>query len=504
MKAMKNIIIIVASLLMFTGCDSLIDLKPPSELTYQGFWDSETGARAAHTGLYGTFRGEVYTFWALGALRSDVWGGQTYESPSSTDFIESNITVSTAPFGGWAGLYSDIHRLNDFISNVPEIDFVNIEDRDHMMGQAYGMRAFYYYTLLRTWGDVPISTIPFTEENPESLSKPRSAASEVMALIKADVQRSLDAFGDDDSFWEGQRVYWSKAATLTLKGDVFLWSGNLMGGGDADFNEALSALSQVAAMDVELLPSYANVFSTENENNKEFIFAFQFEQDQATNFYSLMTGRTTEIHPQFDQHGNSMADYVTNGANRFGPSETTLLRLDDHEDSRKDATFIQLYTDDNGGQGYRSYNAEKYFGSILNKFSGSVDGSLRIMDNDVPLYRYADVLLMIAEAKNLLGQDPSDEINQIRKRAYGDAYDATTHEYSSGTKAANTEAILAERYKEFVGEGKRWWDLRRAGASYVFEHVPYLTSAEEYKLLLPITLDMIGRNPLLEQTPGYN
>ncbi len=321
MKTMKNILFVIVSLFLFTGCENLIDLKAPSELTYQGFRDSENGARATHTGLYGTFREKAYRLWRLGTMRSDVWGGQTYESPANTDLIESNITVSTAPFFGWGGFYSDIHRLNDFISNVPDVGFTNPEDRDHMMGQAYGLRAFYYYTLLKTWGDVPISTVPFTEENPESLSKARSGSSEVMTLIQADLQRSLDAFGDDNSFWDGKRVYWSKAATLVLKGDVFLWSGNLMGGGAEDFKTALSALNQISSMDVELVSNYNDLFSTDNENNKEFIFAFQFEQDQATSFYNLMTGRTTEIHPQFDQHGNSMSAYITNGANRYGPTE---------------------------------------------------------------------------------------------------------------------------------------------------------------------------------------
>lgn len=343
MKAMKNInlLAILMSVFLITGCDDLIDLKSPSELTYQGFWDTESGARAAHTGLYGTFRGRLSTFWILGELRSDVWGGRTFESPFNVDFIESNITVSTAPFNGWAGLYGDIHRLNDFIANLPEVEFANDADKSHMLGQAYGIRAFYYYTLLKTWGDVPISTEPFTESDPESLSKARSPASEVMDLIKSDLERSLDAFGDDDSYWEGKRVYWNKAATLALKGDVFLWSGNVMGGGADDFSMALSALNQISDMEVELVPDYHNLFATSNEINREFIFAFQFAKDQSTNFYSQMTGRTTEIHPQFDQHGESMAGFIVNGQNRYGPSEKTLLLLDDHEDTRKDATFIQ-------------------------------------------------------------------------------------------------------------------------------------------------------------------
>lgn len=500
---MKNIIIL-AALLLFVSCEDQLELVAPSELTASGFWESESGALAAHTGLYGTLRGEHSTLWLLGEIRSDVWGGQTFESPSNTDLIESIINATNVPFNGWAGLYSDIYRVNDFIANVPSIDFTRQEDKDHVLGQAYGIRAHYYYTLLKTWGTVPIVTEPLVTTDPSGLSRARSPESEVMALIKSDIETSLSFFGEDGSYWEGKRVYWSKAATLTLKGDVFIWAGTLLNGGQADYQAAKAALQEVSTLDVALLDSYNALWSTENENNMEFIFAFQYERNEATNFYSNMTGRTTEIQPQFDSEGNPLANYIVNGANRYGPSAKTLMISDDEYDSRKLATFTRLYTDDNGGAGYPTFTPDKYFGAITAKFDGSLDGSIRIMDNDVPLYRYADVLLLLAEAKNLLGEDPTEEITRIRKRAYGDNYDEVEEGFVSGSKEENTEAILLERYKEFLTEGKRWWDLRRAGDSYVIKHVEYLNPGDEYKLVLPVSLDMIGRNPALGQTPGYN
>ncbi|MBI6116827.1 RagB/SusD family nutrient uptake outer membrane protein [Salegentibacter maritimus] len=497
-------IYIVLALFVLSSCDSQLEIDAPSELTYNGFWESENGARAAHSGLYGTFRGAANTFWVLGAIRSDVWGGQTFESPFYQDLIESNITVSTAPFGGWGGFYSRIHKLNDFIQNVPNIEFNNPEDKEHMLGQAYGLRAYYYYTLLKTWGPVPISEEILSTTSPDGLSKGRSSEEEVMQFIKADIQRSLDAFGDDASFWNGNKNYWSKAATLTLKGDAYIWSGNLLGGGNTDFTEAKNALEQVGQIaNVGLVESYTDLWGADNENNSEFIFAIQYAEDEAGNFYNAFTGRSTEIWPQFDEDGNSMEGFIIAGSNRYGPSEKTLLLSDDNLDARKDQTFIRLYSDSNNGAGYPNYNANKYFGSVLNKFLGRVDGSVRIFDSDIPVYRYADVVLLMAEAKNYLGEDPSSEINLIRERAYGDDYDPAIHAYSNGSKAENTEAILNERYVEFIAEGKRWWDLRRAGDQYVIDNVEFLDEGDEYKLKLPITLDMIGRNPLLEQTEGY-
>ena len=497
---MKKYIYILITFVVLSSCESELELTSPSQLTAAGFWDTETGARTAHTGLYGDLRGSYGTLWLLGEMRSDIWGGRTYESPASENLIESNITVSTAPFGGWAGLYSNIHKINDLLINVPNVTFVNEEEKSHIIGQTYGLRALYYYTLLKTWGDVPIILEPFTDIDPSSLSRPRSPEAEVMTLIKSDLEASLSAFGTDDSFFNGSRVYWSKAATLALKGDVFLWSGNMMGGGTSDFTTAKTSLEQVADFGISLVPNFTDLWGASNEDNSEFIFAIDYAQDEASNLYNSLTGRSTEINPQFDENGNSMASFIIAGANRYGQSEKTILLLDDNNDSRKAATFIRLYAD---GVGYPTYNEPTYFGSIFNKFLGRVEGSERIFDSNTPIYRYADVLLMIAEAKNLLGEDPSGEINEIRQRAYGTNYVAATDAYVNGSQTQNTNAILNERYKEFIGEGKRWWDLRRAGNNYVINEVPFLNAGDEFKFLLPISTTMIGRNPLLDQTTGW-
>lgn len=500
---MKKYLYIVLAALTLGGCEKELDLKSPSELTTAGFWDTEEGARTAHTGLYANLRSSAGDLWLLGEMRSDIWGGRTYESASNTNLIESTFTEATAPFGGWAGLYTRIHRVNDFLLNAPEVEFINESDKSQLIAQAYGIRAFYYYTLLKTWGDVPIILEPVGDIDPSDLSKPRASQEEVMSQIKSDIETSLTSFGSNDGFWEGSRNFWSKAATLALKGDVYIWSGNLLGGGASDFTTAKTALEQIPALGVDLAPSIEELFGIGNEDNSEFIFSIQYKQDEADNFYNSLTGRSTEVNPQFNDKGNSMIDFVIAGANRYGQSEKTILLLDDNDDSRKDASFIRLYIDTNGGAGYPNYDEPAYFGSIFNKFLGQVIGTERIFENDVPVYRYADVLLLLAEAKNLLGEDPSGEINQIRERAYGANYDAATQGHTNGSQVDNANAILNERYKEFVGEGKRWWDLRRAGDSFVIDNVSFLNPGDEFKLLLPITTDMIGRNPALVQTPGY-
>jgi hypothetical protein len=492
---MKKYIILFITIAILGSCE--LDMQPESQLTYNGFWETEEAVRAAHSGIYGSYRNYAYTLWQMGELRSDIWGGNTIESQSGTDLIENNISTSIVHFGNWANFYGLLHYINDFIQSAPDVDFQNEEEKNHMLGQVYGIRAQIYYTMVKAWGDVPISTEPLLEVDLEKLKKPRSPKEEVMEMIKSDLAQSLEYFGNDNSLWQGKNVYWSRGTTLALKGDVYLWSGKVLGGGNADFTEAKSALSQVSGF--SLVP-YENLWGQSNEFNSEFIFAFDYQQDQASNYYLYFTGRAVDFAGLYDDKGNSMADFVVNGASRFGPSEKTLIALDDTNDVRRN-TFIRLYDD---GENHVPYQPgeESFKGALLNKFLGIVDDDgTRKNFNNIPLYRYADVLLMLAEAKNNLEEDPSAEINAVRTRAYGG--NLSGNEFASGTKAENTQAILNERMKEFVGEGKRWWDLVRAGDGIVFDEVATLNANEAHKIYYSISQSMLANDSELTQTEGY-
>lgn len=174
--------------------------------------------------------------------------------------------------------------------------------------------------------------------------------------------------------------------------------------------------------------------------------------------------------------------------------------LDDKNDNRYN-TFIRLYTNDEGHYPYEPSD-DTYKASVLKKFLGSIyDDGQRQNYNNVPLYRYADVVLMLAEAKNNLNEDPSAEINAIRQRAYGDNFE--DYRFVNGDQASNRKAILDERFKEFVGEGKRWWDLVRAGEGLVFEELDALDASEAYKIYYSISQSMLANDDQLTQTDGY-
>ena len=498
MNKLKYILLFLVATL-FGSCE--LDMQPESELTYNGFWDTEEAATAAHIGIYSRFRNYNLNIWKMGEVRSDVWGGNTFaNSPNDVDLMANNITSTLVYFSNWANFYGMIHYINDFIKNAPGVTFSDEQDLNHMLGEVYGLRAYIYYTMLKAWGEVPIATEPLLEVDLEALKKPRASKADVMAQIKSDIATSLEYFGSDNSLWLNKKVYWTKAATLALKGDAYIWSGKVLGGGNSDFEEAKTALEQVSGFS---LVDYSALWGQNNEENNEFIFAIDYQQDQSSNFYgSNFTTRAVDIASLYDENGSSLGSFVVNGLSRYGVSDKTLLLIDDVQDQRR-STFIRVYDDGNAHLPFVAGD-DSYQGSILNKFLGVIgdDGS-RWSYNNVPLYRYADVLLLLAEAKNNLGEDPSTEINMVRERAYGDNF-SSEYEYTDGTQVENAIAILDERYKEFIGEGKRWWDLVRAGETYVFDEVESIDESEAYKIYYSISESMLANDEQLEQTEGYN
>ena len=231
---------------------------------------------------------------------------------------------------------------------MPNVTFSNEVEKAHLLGQAHAIRAYYYYQLARTWGDVPIILVPMSDFNPEGLSVIRNPVTEVLDVVKKDIETSLTYFGSDNSFFKGKNTYWNKNATLALKGDVYLWTGKLYGGGNADYTIAKTALE--AIQDVSLETTFSNVFK--NDKNDESIFAFNYDEAERTNIFSSFTGRSTEIHALYNDKGESMKETVFNGGSRYGPTKKTLLITDDILDSRRAVTFMRLYKDSNTNNGY--------------------------------------------------------------------------------------------------------------------------------------------------------
>ena len=370
--------------------------------------------------------------------------------------------------------------------------------------------------LYRTYGGVPVierAKVLDGVTHASDLYTPRSTPKQTLDFIKSDIAKSDQYFASD--FTVKSNGLWSKAATLMLKAEVLLWSGKVADGDqtpeNSDLQTAKDALNQLTGK-FSLLEKFGDIFANDNKENNETIFAFRFMYPEAVcNRVLQHIYPTAFINRYYSKEGKLLGD--TLDLRGIG-SQTADYKFEFFEsylpgDTRKEETFLDYYVhDDNGNV------VDK--GLVLRKFLGIINptGS-RSLVTDIPLFRYADALLMMAEVENKLGNDPSPYINQVRQRAYGSDYDPVIHAYSNSDFATNELAILHERDKEFVFEGKRWFDIRRmqdaTGRPLVFsdaviygDGLPVLDFATEaHKVLWPVDVNTMSDDPTVEQTPGY-
>lgn len=508
MKYSNQLFLSVITMLVLgtASCTKELDeVVPQDAISKDQALKDPNAARTLYHGVYGRFRAYNSTFFQLGEMRSDIWVDGLFTESVEGGFqnlYRHNISSLNVPFGDWAGLYNLIYNFNNVIKIIPLTTLPEAE-KNKILAETYGLRAYVYYTMVRTWGDVPLNTEPVEVlTNAAATYKRRTSSDSVFTQIKADIETSLKLFGASNTIPAGKRVYWNRVASLILKGDVSLWTGTHRGGGSADFNVAKTALQEVRSLQsatLELQANYANIFAPNQKvNNKEIIFAVNYEAQQASNgiFGSFLVNSIQANTLSFTQAASPTVSSVypfVNGANRIGMNQAMITRLTAAPvDQRINNSFRVMYS-----------NAAPFAvrGVLMSKYVGSTAGTTQIYDNDFPIYRYADVLLLLAEAKTKLGEDPSAEINAIRLRAYGNTFTP----YVNGDQTANMNAILNEYLREFIGEGKRWWALRRAGDSYVYANLnpTYFSAASTAKFLLPLSVSMLTADPLLTQTTGY-
>lgn len=496
--------IITSSLFTLSGC---LDMEPVSSITEENMWTNEGQFTSFVNGVHSMLRDkDSQNLFILGELRSDIYSasssGWTTESNKAEEITANLLSEQRPGLTNYANLYTNINQINLFIKKATETSLLSPEDKAYYLGGMYGLRAFYYFHLLRSWGSVVWQEEPSLGFEIDNLSKPVASETEIIKHIKDDITASENNFANDYSF-RSNRSLWSKPATLILKAEVYLWSSHQMNGGTADAQIALDALNDLQAKtaDIRLEPNFADVFDYENKANEEMIFTLHNDYKESLLFNggwrNNMIPQQNTLNSFYASETGDRFDLNFNG-NVYYPLNVEIYDnvFNDNLDTRKAATLKTVYE--------KQGNQYLYKGCFAYKFKGmTVEGdSYRTFADDYPIYRYADVLLLKAEAKALTGGDPSTEINDIRQRAYGNNYDAATMAYGNMTGDAEgiNEVLLKERLKEFMFEGKRWYDLRRFGKDYVMK---YSSLKNEQHLLWPLDKDTMTDNPALNQTTGY-
>lgn len=518
-KNYRNLIVILGLLTVTMGsCKKDLALTPISNLSDDSYWKNADQYDAFVSGMHSKFRGHSSSFMFLGELRSGIYGTEpgstasfTGEAPQSLERMWLHtLDMDAAGVANYGGFYTNINQLNLLIHKLNTGTILAEPAKKYYLGIAFGMRAYYYFQMYRSWGKTVIQTEFIDAANMDlfNLAKAASPEADVLKLVREDIDRSNENFGTDYSI-RRTKSYWSKAATLMLKAEVYLWTAH-RSGGIADANIAKTALNDIKTNvpDLGLVTTSSNPLNTpyvdvfEAKGNKEMIMVSRNRLNEAE--MTFIPGSFTPQAGLISNYYDSLANRKFNtSAENYGgllraPIKIANYRKFSDKDTRRDASIQAAYSLVSS-----SPNVYKIAGCFLRKYQGQQDAGNRKYTNDFPIYRYADLLLLMAEAKEVLGESPAAEINEVRARAYGANYNAAVQGFPNQPGDSDIKnAILQERLFEFVGEGKRWYDLRRMGDSYVFANTG-LSSSEAYRLFWPIDKTSLTNNRALKQTDGY-
>ncbi|WP_372634964.1 RagB/SusD family nutrient uptake outer membrane protein [Fodinibius sp.] len=468
-----------------TAChDSVTDLKPESELTEANFYQTAADMERAILGVYNGYQQRYPRNWVVFETPTD------HVHKSEYDFIGGLLQVDQLSFhpsndifeNFWQSNYNGIFRANKVIQSLDNPDDLPSADRNRIEGEARFLRALYYFDMVRAFGGVPEITSQVTIEDARTTQ--RASEEAIYELIISDLETALSNLPAKGEIESGRATTGAAAALL---GQVHIYQEN--------YDEALTYLNQVESMDYRLLDNFGDIYSLENEDHDEGIFTLKYIQDQNGNELP------SDFIPYFGVEG-----YASLG-NQIVDLSWDLHQEFQEEDSRTEATITEMWRNPDSEDSELTYRP--YISKFLVPHNGRTSSGL-----DLHVIRYAEVLLLKAEALYYTGDTPGavDYINMVRERAFGDS----DHNYTVADATSEEEfldILLHERQLELCLENERWPDLVRTGRFIdelsEIDRTQNLTvelDVEEHHALFPIPQHEINETEdgVLEQNPGYN
>jgi tetratricopeptide (TPR) repeat protein len=452
MKLFKNIGLI--SVFFFLGMSACTDFVNYSavenyEITADAYFQSPADYQAAVVGTYDPLQW-LYMDVLIGDIASDnsLSGGE-----SATDIIgiQDIDNMTQTPNNDvltsiWKYLYEGINRANYLEENKNKIDF---NGKESLYGEVYFLRAYYYFELVKFFGDVPLFTKARLVAN-DSGSLKRSPKAEVYAQIEIDLKNAIKVLPTAQS----QKGRVTKFAAQALLGKVYLFQDK--------FTESAAMLENVMGV-YSLVSDYGSQFLKSGENGPESVFEIQYtNKSQWWNWQYLPQG--TEGNFGIVHNGpRAFNGPIYASGWSFNVPVSDLYNSFEAGDTRKEASILDIvaFANATGATYAEGYKHTGYFNNkyIPRAGESSAQTELNYLTNYRAI-RYADVLLMAAEAYNRSGNDAKalSYLNQIRRRAFGD----TNHDITA-TGVTLTHLIWDERNFELSMEGHRFFDLVRTG-----------------------------------------
>ncbi len=436
----------VLSGLLFAGCaDDFLDVNPTESIPVDPeLVNSDEGATGFVTAIYNQFLGwEMSSFgWnAVSSIISDDAdkGSDPGDAGGDKDIIDAlTYNASTPSFEStWNANYAGINRCNQALEMFPKLDKVTPALKTRLTGEAKFMRAFMYFTLVKGYGGVPIvdhlSGVPISDAD-KQMQLTRKSAAEVYTFIEKDLADAIEALPEKSAYAGNDKKRVSKGSAYALLAKVNLYQKN--------WQKVIDNCDKVTGY--SLVGDYSLQYKKEGEFGNESIFEIDGVGTTATPGFGI---------------GNYTVSQAPRGAGGWGWGFNTPTKglADAYEpgDVRRDATIIFRGSFLYDGREVPStvanerYNYKAYSSSFYN---------VEFTDTNLRYLRYAEVILMKAEALNELGQtsEAIPLVNLIRHRAkLGDTPFTSQDDIR--------KAIYKERRLEFAFEHDRWFDLVRTG-----------------------------------------
>lgn len=463
---MKKILVLasLATLLMTSCGDSFFDLEPASSVTIDKVYKTASDYNVAVIGCYAKLQSQVNFYTECCEYRSDnlSLGAPTAGTQDRYDIDHFTEKPSNGILSSyWANFNNNVYRCNLLLDQIDGANFAENLKKQYK-GEAMFIRALNYFNMYRIWGGVPATKHVVSAA--EALKVARYSDEQMFDLIAGDLKEIVDNNYLPETYSSADMGRATSGAAKALLGKVYLTFHK--------WTEAKDILSQLIGK-YQLVSPIAQVFNVDNKNNNEIIFAVHFNKE-------------------IEGEGHSYWYNLTNASDDTNQT-SSLLNTFPTGDTRKDLiTYVQV---------------EKNV-RLMNKFYDTKSPTFKTVGNDQILLRYADVLLMYAEALNEIQYDASESslalkyLNAVRQRA--GISNLTAKQLPTQEKFR--KGILVERQREFPYEGQRWFDLVRMGfaKSVMAENG---VEIKDYQLLFPIPqqeIEKVGNKSILWQNPGYD
>ncbi len=481
--------IFVATAIVSASCEKILEVRPQSSITEENYFKSEGDYEPYVTGIY-TFIRTFHNNVTYGTER-----GEELISASNSRFGEawSQIITPTSGAVNYNEWYRAIGHCNLLLTRIRDFNFTaNPDAKPRIMAETYALRGYFYFHLTRIIGDAPLMLQAVVDDNVPLL--PRSPAADVVRQINSDLDSSILLFrsiGNNDLTVFSSKYRFTYGSVQALKADTKLWSAKVLNGGAADLNDAITAIEEVEKTTAALNADFGNVTGLRAASNPEVILAAYYNRDETGNNYVINAlPFLAIIQGALNLDSIPYCATASNGQGAYQISEESRALFTAYpEDKRIPYTWITE----------RQSDGPKI--SWITKYPGTKYAEDRVPDNDLIMYRLADIYLMKAEAYAALENIPAavEYLEKIKDRAGTGTYTGAMD------KQSVEREILDERGRELFFENKRWYDLVRfhyGGTLDVYNYIPNLIG-KTTPLFWPLNTTVLANNDMLEQTAGY-